>query len=116
MEVNMLPLPLLTMPNASLFHGNGDRFAVSHFLSQSNIRDNRNVSHDSNVGSHDLGLDRKRGGAGIGRWKIEIILVKFQPIDEVTQGFRLKARKGWAAEFGISLPVAVDNANEKLLG
>ena len=116
MEMNVLPLPLLSMPNASLLHGNSNRFSISHFLSQSNIRDNSGVSHNSNVGSHNLRLDRKRSGVGIARGKIEIILMKFQPVDEVTERFRFKASKGWATKFGIGLPVPVNNANEKLLG
>ena len=113
-EVNVLPHAAPVLPDAGF--AKGVRSAATpgfSSLGQADVRDDRNVTHDSHVRA-----TQRRGHAGIGTalLHVKIVFVKRHSLDQVTFRFRLKCRQVIGAKLGVGFPVAIDDRRDQPFG
>ena len=85
MEMHMLPLAILLVPNPRLFHRHGGRFAIGDLLRQANISDHGDIAHDPDMRGDDRRLDGIRSAG-----QVEVVLVEIKSVDQIPHRFGFK--------------------------
>jgi len=110
--VDMSPDAVSTLPDSRFATRRGStNTIVSDSLSQSDISDDGDLSHDADAWGTQGGRDT---GIGRGRFHIKVVLVKWHPLDQVTLRFRFKSGQVFGTESRVGLPITVDDGFDQL--
>ncbi len=113
MEVDVFPLAILFVPDASFLDGAGRGSAACvGSLRETHIANDGCVAHDPNLraGKRCLYLAARR----LFQFKIEAM--EIHPLHQLSERFGFEAGEGWVTQFTIGSPVAVDDTLEQAFG
>src|SRR5205823_5126885 len=99
MEVDVSPFTSLPLPDSGLFKRNSLRSVVSHLLTEPDVRYDRDISHQANLGGRHGGLLRAAAAA-----QLKIKMVKGQALKLLPFGLRLESRQRRIAQFLVRSP------------
>ncbi len=112
MEMDVLPVAVLKLPDSGFFHGpRGRDSGVVGCLLKSYITDDGDFAHHAKM----RGADRRLSCESVGTGR-QVILVKRHSFDKVPGRFGFERRESLVTELFVRVPISLVDRIEQILG